>query len=124
MIELVDGETTQARTALNLLGSQRHLDPGLGGEHAPCVALDIGAGIGLDLVAWAALLTVADVEHFAFVACEPWHDFVDDVATTLAASCGDRAEIFIRDAFENAPCRTRLADDKRRQLSAPAVNVR
>src|SRR4029453_12015712 len=124
MIKLVDGEAAQARIASNLLGRQRHLDPGIGRESASGVLLDVAPRIGLDLIARATLLTVADVEHLTLVASEQRHDLVDDVAAALSAGRGDRTEIVARDVFKHAAGRARLTSDQRRRLAAPAVDPR
>ena len=90
MIELVDGETAQTRIAINLLRCRCHLDPGVRREGAASALFDTAPSAGLDLIAWAALLTVADIEYLALVIPEQWHNLIDDVTAALSASRGDR----------------------------------
>src|SRR5262249_40426815 len=113
-----------AGCGLTVLWRQRHLDPRLGSEDAPSVVLDIAACVGFDLIAWATLLTVTDIEHLALVVPEQRHDLVDDVASALSPSRSDQREIFRRDTLQHSPSSACFADDVRRRLAAPAVNAR
>src|SRR5262249_47089513 len=124
VVELVDGLLAQARTAGDLLGRERDPDPSLGGESAPGVSLDVGAGVGFDLIGRALNLTVADVEHLAVIVRKQRDNLIDDVTARLSAGCGDRTEIFGRDAFEHASGRARLANNERRRLTTPAIDPR
>src|SRR5262249_42716057 len=47
IVDLVNGETAQARAARHLLGGECNLDPSIGCEYAPRVLLDVGAACWL-----------------------------------------------------------------------------
>src|SRR5262249_38152740 len=86
--------------------------------------LDVAPRIGLDLIAGATLLIVANVEHLALVTPEQRHDLVDDVTAALSTSRSDRREILGSGALQHASSGARLADHQRRQFATPAVYAR
>src|SRR6516225_4599058 len=101
LVELGDREPAQADTGIHLLLGEGDLGPLIRPEYAACMLLDGALGVLLDLIGRAAQLVIADIENFAF-AREQRHDLVDDEATALAASGGDRCQVLVRMGADHA----------------------